>query len=1083
MRGMKISVNSEGKVLLDGGKPTCACCVTCEELNLSSIKDCAGEAGGCAKDLYICPDCAVCTPKIKADIYQEFFPEITIPPTLYCLDCEPYVPTCECVEGDYLTEPEYAGHESTTITMGTEVFNECLKQNVTLEEDLVCYEETIEFDPECSCIAGDYLKDPEYAGHESTTFTAGTNLYDTCTNQIVQLQSDLVCYEETYELDDPTCDCLEGAYSSVPQYVGDTPIIMPAGFGVIVTCNGGPKAHTLNSQLTCYAEEIDFDPTCDCLEGSYTSFPQYVGDTPIIHEAGSTVITTCDGPVRAHTLASQLICYVEEVDFDPTCECLAGDYLTDPEYAGQEATTVTAGTNVWDECEERIVNLWSNLVCYDAVYDFDPTCECREGDYLPDPEYAGQEATTVTAGSIIFDQCANQDVTLQSDLVCYEAVYDLDPSCECQAGDWFPTPQYEGQLSTTKSAGTNIFDECRESVHTLSADLVCYAAEVPDPICACREGDYVTDPEYTGQEPTTVTAGSIILDKCKNENVLLKNDLVCYEAEFDLNPPCNCIEGAYSSEIQYEGQEPEIWQKGSTVISTCDGVVAVTLHSDLVCYPDEIDFDPTCECKGGEWFTEPQYVGQLPTTDNAGTNVFNKCINSVVNLFNNLVCYAQEVPDPECECRSGDYVNNPEFFGQEPTTQNAGTIIFDKCKKENVLLRNDLVCYEEIADLDPTCECIAGAGYVSFPQFAGDPPIISEAGTQVVDTCNGSIAVTLNSQLVCYEEDVTLDPPCECLEGAYSSVPQFVGDTPIISEAGSTVITTCDGGPKAHTLNSQLVCYVEEINFDPTCECQAGDFFTNPQYVGQLPTTKNAGTNVFDKCLNRLVNLFNNLVCYAASVPDPTCECQAGDFFTNPQYQGQPSTTTKAGTILLNKCTNDKVVLKNNLVCYEDDIAEPTCACRDGNYVDAPEYVGQQPTVAKAGTSIFNKCTNKNQKLKLNLTCYEELTGLCLSGSADVPANRGSQTSLGISVTNQMPFLTIFSSGVVDLICNNPNRPPAPRTAPQALEVFVGGTLLSFDTNFSGLTALRGAVTVRIRDSRHSDNCGSYFVVGQVCEL
>jgi hypothetical protein len=56
------------------------------------------------------------------------------------------------------------------------------------------------------------------------------------------------------------------------------------------------------------------------------------------------------------------------------------------------------------------------------------------------------------------------------------------------------------------------------------------------------------------------------------------------------------------------------------------------------------------------------------------------------------------------------------------------------------------------------------------------------------------------------------------------------------------------------------------------------------------------------------------------------------------------------------------------------------------------------------------------------------------------------------------------------------SRPNAPFTAPQQLEIYVGGALLIAGGVWNGKTTLRGAVTARIKDSGYYDNCGSYNV-------
>ena len=123
---------------------------------------------------------------------------------------------------------------------------------------------------------------------------------------------------------------------------------------------------------------------------------------------------------------------------------------------------------------------------------------------------------------------------------------------------------------------------------------------------------------------------------------------------------------------------------------------------------------------------------------------------------------------------------------------------------------------------------------------------------------------------------------------------------------------------------------------------------------------------------------------------------------------------------------------------------------------------------------------------------------VCDHGGATVSSSSNARTSLGITVTNESPYLTITSSGSVDLTCatywngGTPvnkggtctvrcTRPNAPHSAPSQLEIFVGGTLLTSNSNYNGYTSLRGAVTARINDSGYYDNCGSYYVSGSAC--
>jgi hypothetical protein len=126
----------------------------------------------------------------------------------------------------------------------------------------------------------------------------------------------------------------------------------------------------------------------------------------------------------------------------------------------------------------------------------------------------------------------------------------------------------------------------------------------------------------------------------------------------------------------------------------------------------------------------------------------------------------------------------------------------------------------------------------------------------------------------------------------------------------------------------------------------------------------------------------------------------------------------------------------------------------------------------------------------------------CKYGSGQVSASSSARVSLGITVTNALSYLVIHSSGNCDLICpeywsdgahwstGGPcypakgmkcTRPNAPFTAPQQLQIYIGNTLLTQNTNYNGITSLRGSVSVKILDSGYYDNCGFYFVSGSVC--
>ena len=165
-----------------------------------------------------------------------------------------------------------------------------------------------------------------------------------------------------------------------------------------------------------------------------------------------------------------------------------------------------------------------------------------------------------------------------------------------------------------------------------------------------------------------------------------------------------------------------------------------------------------------------------------------------------------------------------------------------------------------------------------------------------------------------------------------------------------------------------------------------------------------------------------------------------------------------------------------------------TCENQGPYYTDQPNctYGSSQITITTA-----SGCT---------LDCWE--CDDCESGGASVSASSSGRTGLGVSVTNDKPYLTITSSGDIDLICadywkdgehfrnGGPcypaqgmkcTRPNAPFTAPAHLRIYVGGVLLSDSSDFNGTTSLRGAVTANIRDSGYYDNCGGYSVGATVC--
>ena len=390
-------------------------------------------------------------------------------------------------------------------------------------------------------------------------------------------------------------------------------------------------------------------------------------------------------------------------------------------------------------------------------------------------------------------------------------------------------------------------------------------------------------------------------------------------------------------------------------------------------------------------------------------------------------CSCCVIPDPTCECQSGTYYSDPLYAGESPVVRDSGTNILDKCTNKIVKLKNDLVCYDGTLP-DPTCECQAG-GYYSTPLYAGEAPVIRNAGTNILNECTNKI-VTLKNDLVCY-----------------------------------------NGTPP-----------------DPTCECQAGGYYSDPLYAGESPVVRNAGTNILNECTGEVVTLKNDLACYNGSPPDPTCECQQGDYYSQPLYAGEAPVVRTAGTNIQDKCTGEIVTLKNDLACYNGSLPDPTCECQEGDYYSQPLYAGEAPIVRDAGTNILNKCTGEVVTLKSNLSCYSGTPNPCESGSASVSASNKARTGLGITVTDAKPYLTITSSGKCDLICaeywngdDRPTRPNAPFSAPAQLQIYVGGTILVQDGNYNGYTALRGAVSVRIRDSGYYDNCGSYSVSGAVC--
>ena len=112
----------------------------------------------------------------------------------------------------------------------------------------------------------------------------------------------------------------------------------------------------------------------------------------------------------------------------------------------------------------------------------------------------------------------------------------------------------------------------------------------------------------------------------------------------------------------------------------------------------------------------------------------------------------------------------------------------------------------------------------------------------------------------------------------------------------------------------------------------------------------------------------------------------------------------------------------------------------------------------------------------------------CDSNGASVSASSKTRTGLGVAVTDERPNLTITSSGAIDLTCatywngvDRQTRPNAPFAAPLQLEIYVGGAMLTSDSNWNGVTSLRGDVEARIRDSGYYDNCGSYNVSATVC--
>ena len=99
------------------------------------------------------------------------------------------------------------------------------------------------------------------------------------------------------------------------------------------------------------------------------------------------------------------------------------------------------------------------------------------------------------------------------------------------------------------------------------------------------------------------------------------------------------------------------------------------------------------------------------------------------------------------------------------------------------------------------------------------------------------------------------------------------------------------------------------------------------------------------------------------------------------------------------------------------------------------------------------------------------------SGTIYVPATSNAKTASGLYVTDETPYLTIASSGEIDLIHNHPTRPPAIFNAPAQLEIYVGGVLVVSNANLNNaLMTARGEVFARIKDTRHSDNAGGYSV-------
>lgn len=135
-----------------------------------------------------------------------------------------------------------------------------------------------------------------------------------------------------------------------------------------------------------------------------------------------------------------------------------------------------------------------------------------------------------------------------------------------------------------------------------------------------------------------------------------------------------------------------------------------------------------------------------------------------------------------------------------------------------------------------------------------------------------------------------------------------------------------------------------------------------------------------------------------------------------------------------------------------------------------PNFIGATANMQlrrkRTGPVVF-ELSSENRRIIIGVRAQNSKT-------MSVAASKSNQSNFGLSLTDLQPYLTVESSGDVNL---SPARPTGAFKAPSQLEIYVGGVLVKTGSNFTDiLMPNRGQVSARIRDSSHVDNIGFYNV-------